>query len=153
MKTQPETVTYTKVVSIVDVDGKAIREGSVMRETTDGDRGVVIRIVRAGDIGSPILSNVGDLAISTKPGTTRITNRYDSWKHIPHDDQTYSERYLSWMNRDFDYDEGQPISRDTALAIDGIMSLLPTDIVDWEYGPWPDRLEDALRFLVNHLNK
>ena len=31
------------------------------------------------------------------------------------------------------------------------MSLLPNDIVDWDYGPHPDRLEDALRFLMEHL--
>lgn len=39
------------------------------------------------------------------------------------------------------------------MAIDGIMSLLPEDIVDWESGPWPDKIEDALGFLAEHLKE
>lgn len=41
-----------------------------------------------------------------------------------------------------------------ALAIDGIMALLPENTVDWEGpGPWPDRIDDALTFLEQHLTK
>jgi hypothetical protein len=32
------------------------------------------------------------------------------------------------------------------------MALLPDDVVDWTYGPFPDCLEDALGYLVEHLS-
>ena len=31
-------------------------------------------------------------------------------------------------------------------------ALLPEDAVCWEEGPWPDSIESALNFLVEHLS-
>lgn len=150
---EPETFTYisTKTVPCVDADGRPIREGSVLREISDGERGVVVHIVRAGDRDGPPLAAVGDLGIQTRRGTMRVTNRYSQWRHIPHAEQTYEERYVSWLKVPFDHDGSRRISRAEALAIDGIMALLPDDLVDWKYGPTPDRIQDALRFLSDHL--
>lgn len=152
-----ETVTFTKVVPIADADGKPIRVGSVLREINDGERGVVVRIVRVGDMGS-IFDAVGDLNIHIERGTTRVTNRYNQWRHIPKDEQTYRERYLSWMKTPFNKDlaalaYSENLALETQVAIDGIMALLPSDTVNWEEGPWPDTLEQALSFLTEHLSK
>jgi hypothetical protein len=146
-----ETFTFTKVVPCADADGFPIKEGSVLREISDGERGVVVAIVRPDTHDRPALSCVGDIGIQTRVGTLRVTNRYSKWRHIPHDEQTYEERFVSWLARPFHHDDESGRSRAEALAIDGIMALLPDDLVDWENGPWPDRIEDALKFLSKHL--
>lgn len=145
-----DTVTFSQVVKVADAKGHAIVEGSVLKSIEDDSRGVVKTIKRAGDRGGAF-DQVGDIHIQTSPGSTRVTNRYDKWLHVPHNDQTYEERFLSWVYRPYDHDEDRQVSADTGLAIDGIMALLPDNIVDWEYGPWPDSLEDALRFLWRYL--
>jgi len=153
MSTKPETVTYTVTREIKDAGGVPIREGSVLINLKDGGRGVVTQIVRLGD-RVHLLGQVGDVMIQTSPGCSRGTNQYDRWQHIPHNEQTYNERYLSWLKRGkYEHDEDREASYDEGLAIDGIMALLPDDTVDWDHGPWPDRIEDALRFLVNKLNE
>lgn len=47
--------------------------------------------------------------------------------------------------------------RDMRQAADPIgpenMALLPPEIVDWENGPWPDDIEQALHFLQQHLTE
>ncbi len=58
-----------------------------------------------------------------------------------------------WLWEKYDHDEFRGISREEGLAIAGIMALLPDDTVDWDWGPWPDKIEDALNFLVEHMNK
>lgn len=148
-----ETFTFTQKVTCADADGVAIREGSVLKEINDGERGVVTRIVRASDTVAPMAACIGDIVISISgnPSTKRVTNRYAQWRHIPHNDQTYSERFLSWMQKPFVHDEDSRISRDQQLAIDGILNLLPDDVVDWTFGLCPDRLQDALHYLVEHL--
>lgn len=151
MTQEIETVTFTKVVPLADADGRAIREGSVLREINDGEQGVVTWIGRAGGPSGPAMASVGDIAVQKSSRVTRVTNRYSQWRHVSHIEQSYAERYLSWMHRPHDHDEDGDISKDEAMAIDGIMALLPDDIVDWDYGPHPDRLEDALRFLADHL--
>jgi hypothetical protein len=145
-----EIFTFTQAVPCADADGVPIRVGSVLREITDGERGVVTRIVRAGQMGTPF-DAVGDLHIKTHGSTTRCTNRYAFWRHIPHNDQTYAERFLSWKLRPYDHDTESSISRDEGCAAEGIMALLPDDLVNWDYGPFPDRLEDALQYLAEHL--
>lgn len=154
---EPETVTFTttKTVMIVDADGTPIRVGSVIEHITDGDCGVVVQIMRQGMMATTPVDQIGDLHIQNSPGCTRCTNLYDQWRHVPHDRQSYDHRFLSWMltplrKRDEDFDK---VSDDERKAIDGIMSILPESIVDWSFGPWPDTLEDALRFLVTHLNE
>jgi hypothetical protein len=150
---KPETVTVTQIVKIADTDGVAIREGSVLRQIEDNDVGVVTRIIREGDrVRMLIPPCVGDLLISTRSNSVRVTNKCTKWRHVPRAEQTYDQRLLAWM-----YSKepltliSERASPDTAKAIDGIMALLPDEIVNWEEGPWPDSLEDALRFLVAHL--
>lgn len=151
MSSEAETVQFT--VAIADTNGVAIREGSVLESLEDGERGVVVRILRAGDMGS-LLDQIGDLNIKTGPGSTRVSNQYRKWRHIPHDQQTYQERYESWLHRKYEHGSDlKQVSHDMGLCIDGIMALLPSDTVNWEYGPWPDSIEETLRFLVKHLEK
>lgn len=149
----PETFTYTVEVPLADADGKPISEGSVLREIKDGEQGVVTRVIRKGDTHGPMASQVGDMLISMGHGTTRVTNRYNQWRHVPHSEQTYSQRLLSWKMHKYDHDADRSISADEGRAIDGIMRLLPEDTVNWDYGPWPDTIEDALGFLSDHLTE
>lgn len=151
MNADPETVTFQTVVKIADVDGRPIREGSVIREINDGEQGVVTWVGRNGSKTGPMFASLGDIAVQISPGIRRVTNRYCQWRHVAHDDQTYQERFLSWMLRPYDHDHDRGISKDEGMAIDGIMALLPIDIVDWDYGPFPDRIEDALGFLADYL--
>lgn len=155
MKDEPETVEFIKVVPIVDCKGKPIREGSVLREINDGERGVVGRIIRKGDYGTAF-DAVGDIQIISSSIGVRVTNRYNQWQHIPKDEQTHEERYLSWLKTPLDYNGarliyGEGLTDDQIKAIDGIMALLPSDIVSWENGPWPDSIEQALAFLKDYL--
>lgn len=149
---KPETATFTTVVPIADVNGNPIREGSVLREINDGERGVVVRIVRPGDMGSAF-DSAGDLHIRTGRGTTRVTNRYSQWAHIPHNDQTYEERLHAWLKTPYEHCQFRCKSKDEDIAIDGIMALLPDDAVDYDYDSGPHSIEDALGYLVAHLTQ
>jgi hypothetical protein len=141
-----------KQVRLADVDGRAIRLGTVLRHIEDGARGVVVAIKRAGDVGS-VLDCVGDIHVQVSPGGIRCTNMYASWRRIPRNEQTYDERLLSWLMRPHKFDGELIMDKSESLAVDGIMALLPDDAVNWERGPFPDSLENALRFLVGHLSK
>lgn len=153
MTSPAEKFTFTQQIACADADGIPIREGSVLKEIQDGERGVVTRIVRAGDSVAPMAACIGDIVISISkhPTTKRVTNRYSKWRHIPHDEQTYQERHLSWAQKPFKPDLDRSISSDEQIAVNGIMSLLPESVVNWENSPWPDRLDDALNFLCCHL--
>lgn len=85
-------------------------------------------------------------------GVSRVTNRYGAWRHVPRNKQTYRERFLVWCMTPFDPDKDSEIPEDEQKAANAIMALLPDDVVDWDWGPWPDRLDDALDFLVEHLS-
>lgn len=149
---KPITFTTQATVEIVDADKHPIGIGSVLQHIKEKDRGVVTRIALPGMRPVVICEGIGDVHIQKSPGCHRVTTRYHEWLHVPHAEQTYEERFLAWTHREYDHDEDRSASNDEGLAIDGIMALLPEDIVDWESGPWPDRIEDALRFLVEHLN-
>lgn len=143
--------TVTRIVKIADADGTAIHVGSVLKNIKDGERGVVVRIVKAGDRGT-VFDSVGDLNLYMRPGITRVTNNYNQWRHIDHNDQTYDERFNSWLVSPVHYDpEYSSVSKEEATAVSGIMALLPDNIVDNDYDPIPTRTEDALRFLLRHL--
>lgn len=146
-----EVFTFTMEVPYADADGTPIRVGSVLRHVTDGSRGVVVDIKHEGDMGTPF-DAAGDIHIQISRGCTRCTNIYHEWRHLPRNDQSYSERLLAWKVKPYDHEDDRGISKDEGLAIDGIMALLPDDVVDWELGPWPDKLEDALGFLTKHLS-
>ena len=148
-----ETFTFTQEVKLADADGVAISEGSVLVNIKDGDRGVVVKVGRKGAYSNLLMFSIGDIAIQKGPGITRVTNCYGGWRHIPKKDQTYQERLLSWLQTPYEHDEYHNVSRGEGCAISGIMALLPDEIVDWDYGPFPDRIEDALRFLAEHLEE
>lgn len=153
----PDTITVTKVIPIADADGVAIRIGSVLREINDGCRGIVVKSMKVGDRGT-VFDQAGDLHIWQGPGSIRVTNRYNQWRHIPNNEQTYKERYVSWLRTPHNeylsmLAYGETLSKDTRVAIAGIMALLPSDAVDWESGPWPDTIEQALAFMQEHLTK
>jgi hypothetical protein len=149
-----ETVTFSKTIAIADADGVPICVGSVLRKLEDGDRGVVIRITRAGMLPSSPFDAIGDMHVRKSAGVTRCSNQYATWRHIPHNEQTYEERYWSWYYRPETVDTEMlgSVSKDEARACSAIMALLPEGIVDYDYGPFPDRLEDALKYLVDHLS-
>lgn len=152
MKSEAETFEFVVVRELRDADGEPIVIGSVLKHIEDGDRGVVVAIGRKGEHTAIPFFAHGDIAVQSSPGCQRISNQYAKWRHIDRDHQTYEERFLSWMRTPFDRDSldaGDDVSE--KIAVEGIMALLPIDIVDWEMGPWPDRLEDALGFLVEHL--
>lgn len=159
---KPQTVEFLVKREIADVDGEAIRLGSVLECIDPGDdsRGVVVRIVgmAKGEEESFFACGPeakGDLKIQTGASTRRVTNRYDHWRHVPRENQTYEERLASWIVRPFvdiwEDPEKSDQEKSERIAIDGIMELLPADPVDWEWGPWPDHIEDALGFLARHL--
>ena len=150
---KPLEVTYKKTVQIVDADEVAIFPGSVLQEIEDGARGVVTYIGVAGEISCTLGMVEGDMSIHIGTGHTRVSNRYSKWRHIPHAEQTYEERLQSWLHSPYFVDEYRGVPKAEALAIDGIMALLPDDIVDWDRGPTPDRLEDVLVFLQQHLTE
>lgn len=155
MKPEIESFTFTKQVPLADADGRAITEGSVLRHVDGGDSGVVTWIARSGKSLpiTGIMASIGDIGIQKSPGSTRVTNQYSNWRHVPEDEQSYEQRHLSWLCRTYDHDDSREASKDEGRAIDGIMALLPPDTVDWNYGPFPDRIEDALDFLAQHLTE
>lgn len=136
---------------MLDADGVAITPGAVLRSVDDGERGVVVRIINPGDKYGPLGCGVGDCLIQLRPGTTRVTNRYTNWRRVKHDEQTFRERYMGWFYSDKKWAGCEDNSPDIDLAISGIMALLPEDAVDWEYGPIPSCLENALQILVGHM--
>lgn len=145
--------TVRKTIEIKDADGKAIYIGSVLQNMEDGARGVVTEIGLPGTRSSIPIMMLGDIVIQTSPGCYRGTNTYSQWRHIPHNDQTVRERYNSWRLRAYHHDPYVGTTRAEGCAINGIMSLLRDDVVNHEYGPWPDHLENALEFLVSELEK
>ena len=144
-------------MNIVSATGKPIKVGDVLRSIEDNTTGVVARIVKAGEIGS-FFDQVGDLHIKISPGSYKISNRYSFWKHVPRAEQTFEQRFLSWLYDKNVYDYNDLLSDnsqtdDSRKAISGIMALLPEDTVNWEDGPWPGSIEQALRFLVEFFEK
>jgi hypothetical protein len=136
-----------------DIDGVEIVEGSVLSNVLDGESGVVVKIMQEGDFGT-CFDSVGDLKIQTGFGTYRCTNCYRDWRHVSRSDQTYSQRLLSWRIRPYDsFIYPEDMSRAEGVCLDGIMSLLPSDPVDWDFGPFPDNIESVLGFLVSHLEE
>ncbi len=135
----------------VVADGLPVRVGDVLRHLSDGSTGVVVALP-GDDVSLPLPAVANEMVVSTSPGCTRYTTFLDAWVHIPRDQQTYAQRLQSWQVRPYQHDDARGISYIEGLAIDAIMALLPSDPVDWENGPWPDRFDDALQFLVEHLS-
>lgn len=139
-----------------DADGKPIRVGSVIAHLRDKDRGVVVQIGKVGDRPHDFLFSVGDLAIKITGcnGTTRCTNIYHDWRHIPRRDQTFMERWLAfdstWDPEDHEHEDRSPEQiwmREAALA------LLPTDPRENDYTyPWPNHPEEAMYYLARWID-
>lgn len=150
-----ETVTFvTKtVVDIVDVDGTPIREGSILRDTQSGETGVVSRIMRDGErvmcVG-PVC--VGDLQIVMSPSCVRVSNRYKQFRHVKREEQTYTQRFLSWFHtKGSEVYASDRLSADVQEAITGILALMPDDGLDSPFADWPSSIPDALELLAAHL--
>lgn len=140
---------------LVDADGIPIRIGSILRHLDGRTQGVVVWIGFPDDrhvaFAAPPLAAVGDIAVRYMRGSTRVGNEYDQWRHVAAAETTPWQRMTAWLHRPYDHDEDMGITRDEGLAIDGIMSLLPDDMIDREYDAEPGSLEDALWLLVEHL--
>ena len=171
---EPHTVTFSPQpyeVQIVDADGQAIKVGSVLQQVKAYGRehpvrGLVIDVCLPENVqqsSSPrsMLTCVGDILIqhSDCAGVCTGSNKYGNWRHVPREQQTYRERFLSWLRtpwecHEYHAEDGpEPCKRPECIARDGIMSLLPCDPVDWEAGPWPDSIEDCLSFMAAHLDE
>lgn len=150
-----KTVKQIIEINIADCDGNPIEVGSVLKCIEDNRRGVVEAILEEGDIALHPIPQVGDVVIRTGYGTNTITNRYDKWQHIPHDEQTYMERYYSWRYSSIEPDySDRGITREEAISIQGILALLPEDTVDYEFGDnFADNIEDALLLLAEYLTE
>lgn len=140
-------------VEMLDADGKQIREGSVLRHAREETRGVVELIVKDEPKFSftPLFAGIGDMVIHEGAGVQRITNRYRDWRHVPHAEQTYHERFRSWIHSTYHHEEFYDYSEDTGVAISGILALMPRDVVDCDYGPWPDSISGTLEILAQYL--
>lgn len=131
--------------------GKVISLGDVLRHQSDGTSGVVVELGIPGQLSRFPGMAVGDIAIQTSRQNTRITNCYDEWSPVPHDDQTYEQRYVSWLLRPFEpWGEEYGHSRDCTIALDGIMALLPTSITGHQ-DFYPRDIEDVISRLAEHL--
>lgn len=146
----PEAETVTRVVRIADADGRPIREGSVLQEVKGTTRGVVSRIVRKDDTSFPFAACVGDVVLQTSCAAAQhFTSRYEAYRHVPKDKQTYLERYLSWL-----CSTPKRTPTDEACAYQtGILALLPDSVVDWDGDRFPDTPENVLWYLAEHLEK
>jgi hypothetical protein len=152
----PHVITQTIEIPIVDRAGVPIRIGSVIRTEKPGSvcRGVVVEIAdTAGTYRHA--GAVGDIVVKFAPGSRRVTNCYSEWEHIPRAAQTVEERYESWMTQPFEWEDADADellpgarTRDEALAIEGILALLPEDRFADGYASLPDSIEDALGIVV-----
>ncbi len=149
------TFKFAKEVPCADANGKEIFVGSVLRNLKDGCRGVVNEICDGSKKFDIPMIAVGDIAIRTSLGSQRITNCYGDWQHIAHNDQTYEERFQSWLHTKYEHDVcfGEQTSKDTGVAISGIMALLPDNVIDYDFDTYPQRIEDALEFLLSHIDE
>lgn len=147
---KPITFEVKKTIEIIDADKAPILKGSVLQHIEDKNcRGVVTRIALPGMLGY-VAECVGDIHVRTGPGCARVSSKYHAWRHIPHDDQTYEERYLSWLYSEFWHDEHLTISKDEQFAMSGIMALLPENAIKWETH-YPSDFQDTLEYLMKHL--
>lgn len=148
--TEPIVPRDAKPIVPIDANGVVIQLGAVLQSIESDTRGVVTAIYQEGSIG-PLFARPGDMRIELDDGVYHMSMRHSKWRHVRHAKQTYRERFLSWWHTPYRHDEDSGVSKDEGFAIDGVMQLLPENIVDWEHGPWPDKIEDALRFLQKHL--
>lgn len=149
--------TETTTPPPLGADNLPLQVGDVILHIEDGDRGVVTRIIAAGDT-CHFPTDPGSMVVSSRPGSSRITNRFSFWKHIPHDEQTYHERHQAWLTRPLDQDRlhdlyGESLSYDVLNAIEGILALLPEGTVEWEDESYPFSIESALGYLEKHLTR
>jgi len=138
-------------IPIADVKGEPIYAGSVLRKIDSDTTGVVMRIIKEGDYTS-MFSCIGDMEIHISPGITRVSNQYDKWIHVPKSEQTFYQRYLSWYQKPSYIDEWSEISKDEQICMEGILSILPDECINWEFDP-PGNFTEALNLLANYLDK
>lgn len=155
IKDAPTPITKPRV-ALPAADGQPIYEGSVLEaiDPKDDCRGVVTQIINEGDYAHYLMC-VGDVLITSTAGQMRVSCQYANYRHVPREEQTYLERHQSWCHQEYvdsGIEEDQtPRRLMERKAIDGILALCPSDPVDWESGPWPDTIEEALSFMAKHL--
>ncbi len=154
---KPETieVMVKHTLTLADADGVAIELGSVLCHIEEEYSGVVVKIVRPGDMGT-VFDLVGDIHIRTSPCSTRCTNNYKKWRHVPHNEQTHEQRELSFNMRfdpkgyDPEWNSGQSVGE--YCAISGIKALLPSDTKHW-MDDCSDDIETALYQLAKYMDE
>lgn len=129
-----EKFKFITEIELADVNGEQISEGSILKNIKDGDIGVVVRIIRENDKYFPIYSAIGDVHIQLDYGYVRITNNYSEWVHTKSNEQKFIHRYLSWQSKKFQADDWDDKRVDIQWAINGIVSLIPPESIDWEMG-------------------
>lgn len=146
------------MTDMLDADGKRIDVGSVLVDIEDPKRrGVVVRIYTQEDrdngiqVVGPVA--VGDMEIARGPGDVTFSCQYDKWRHVPDEEQTYTERFRSSMAAGFQPDENMALNPRLQKIMWVLLDLFPKHPVDWEWGPWPDSPEDVIGMLAEHLDE
>lgn len=141
-------------IEFKDADGKDIEIGSVLLNIYDKKRGVVIDLVdeKCKWIRYAAISPCfGDMRIKLGSGSYRVTNICSEWRHIHRDEQTYRERYESWVVRPHVYDDSKPVDKNTDLLISGICNILPQKYLDGYENMDIIEIEEVLSELVDYL--
>lgn len=139
-------------INWLDADGLPILPGNVMYRADDlTKRGVVTRVVRRAEECHGFMG-VGDmmLAETHHQGCSTVSSAHNKWRRVPREEWVPMECYMHWRHTPF-CENGSERPAIEQMATQGITALLPSDVIDWEYGPSPDLLEDALHYMARYL--
>lgn len=126
-----------------DIDGIEIKLGAVLRDTSNTHNvGVVVKIATK-DSAFILAERVGDISIQTSPGCRIVSCNYSKWKRVPHDEQTFDQRYLSWIYSYSKYEDPE------YFYIDGLLSLIDESFI--EEDNYPIKFEEALNLVKKQL--
>lgn len=126
-----------------DFDGIEIKLGAVLRDTSNAhNEGVVVKIATK-DSTLRLAEQTGDISIQTSPCSQIVSSNHSKWKRVPHDEQTFSQRYLSWTYSLSKYEDPEH------FYIDGLLSIIDKSFIDED--DYPIRFEEALHLLVKQL--
>lgn len=127
-----------------DADGKLIALGSVLEKIDTGEIGVVSRIVKEGE-QTGLLEQTGDMKIEKTYGAYIVSSIYSSWRHVPHEKQTFYHRFRSWLYTPCNHDT------DEDFHVFSITSLVDQDLYDED--SYPVHFQDALELMSKQLIK
>lgn len=135
--------------------GQYLQQGNVVRKIK-GDKqdrvtGIIMRTLKPGDKGN-VFQMVGDIEIYISQGVTRITNKYSEWEHVPKEEQTFFQRYMSWLYTPGEKPEYEEhMSDDEWMCYRGIVDILPEETVDWDNNP-PSNFTEVFRILAQYMD-